>query len=426
MKKIAVYIVLLINMSLWAQGRIVINNNGFIVMQNNAYIVIDNPNPNAITTQGSGGNIISEKEQNKIKWNIGANTGLYTIPFTDNVNSTSGDNAQTVDNGTKIPYTLNITAPATGGNYYEFSTYDGASWDNQNYMPSMVTHMGQLLPPNVANHSDYAIDRFWVVNLIGYATKPSVIHTFTYIDNEITAAGNNLFEINMGAQRFNDPMGTWGDMWPVVASQNTATNVLTTPGISPADFYAAWVLSDINDPLPVKLSDFTANCNLDGSVNVYWTTNFEENNDFFTIQKSLNGIDFYDIGSVQGSGNSNNTIQYEFTDYSKNETAYYRLKQTDFNGNVTLSDAISVNCKTNEFEAYAYNNDGMQITFKTDKEESVNIEVLDARGRLIYTNNLNSNIGSNTISINEAEATGIYFIRLKSATYQKSIKFYKE
>ncbi len=427
MKSILLILFGFIGLNTWSQSRVILNNNPYIVMQNGAFIVLENGNTNAITTSGTGGNIVSEAENNKIKWKIGTNTGAYTVPFTDNVNSISGNNAQAVDNGTKIPYTLNITGGATGGNYYEFSTYDGSSWNNQTYMPSMVTHMGQLLAPYAANHSEYAIDRFWVINPVGYATKPTVTHTFYYIDNEITAAGNSLLEVNLGAQRFNDPAGTWGDMWPVKASQNMASNFLVTPPIAPADYFAAWVLSDIIDPLPVELTAFNAKCNNNGDVSLTWTTNSEINNDFFTIEKSYNGYDFTSIGVIQGAGNSSNIINYNFTDSDKDLSAYYRLKQTDFNGDFTYSDVISVKCEQNEKNIYAYvDNDQIIVNIESNKDEKVTVNVVDARGRLIYDSNMMTTKGMNSLSIDDAISTGIYFIRISSQSINKSIKIYKQ
>jgi len=412
--------------SSFSQGRLILNNNPYIVMQGGANIVLENGNTNAITTQGSGGNIVSEAENNKIKWKIGTNTGTYTIPFTDNVNSSSGDNAQTADNGTKIPYSLNITSAATGGNYYEFSTYDGSSWDNQTYMPSMVTHMGELYAPYVVNHSAYAIDRFWVINLVGYATKPTTTHTFYYIDNEITAAGNSLLEVNLGAQRFNDPATKWGDMLPIKASQNTGSNFLITPSVAPSDFYAAWVLSDMIDPLPIELTNFKANCNPNGDITISWTTNSEVNNDYFTIEKSYNGTEFSPIGTIDGAGNSSNTINYQFIDSDKDFSAYYRLKQTDINGEYTYSNITSVECKENEKNIYAFiQNDQISVNIESNKEEKVFISIVDARGRLISNINVNTIQGMNTFSFDESISTGVYFVRITSQSINKSIKLYK-
>jgi hypothetical protein len=86
--------------------------------------------------------------------------------------------------------------------------------------------------------------------------------------------------------------------------------------------------------LPIKLSSFNVDCGFSNEVNISWETSTEINNDFFTIERSLNGTDFKDIGIIYGAGNSNVNLAYSFTDYRIEEfnskTIYYRLKQTDF------------------------------------------------------------------------------------------------
>ncbi len=413
----------------FSQGRLVLNNGAYMVMQNGVYLVVDNPNANAITELGAGGNIVSENENNKVRWNIGTATGTYTIPFADNAGSgvAFGDNAQTVDAGDKIAYSFTIVTPGVGAaGFIDFSTFDGTSWDNQTYMPSMVTHMGQMLPPNVVNHSDFAIDRFWVINAQGYTTKPSGIHTFTYIDNELTAPGNNMLEANLGAQRFNDVSGLWGDMWSVVSSLNTASNVLVTPIIAASDFYAAWTLSDITDPLPVELLYFNADCQNDGTVKLTWATATEINNDYFAVQKSYDATDFMTIGTVAGNGNSNNIIQYEFIDQETGQ-AYYRLKQVDFNGDYQYSDMAVAACKSENFTIKAFDNySGLSIQITSNFSDQLTVDVIDARGRLVAEKQVSVNEGFTQFEIENTLAKGIYFIRLTGHTINTSLKVFKQ
>ena len=66
-----------------SQARLILNNSPYLVIDNAAFVVLDNPNANALTTLGTGGNILSENELDVIKWNIGATTGAYTVPWTD-------------------------------------------------------------------------------------------------------------------------------------------------------------------------------------------------------------------------------------------------------------------------------------------------------------------------------------------------------
>ncbi|NJN78400.1 MAG: hypothetical protein HC803_08785 [Saprospiraceae bacterium] len=82
--------------------------------------------------------------------------------------------------------------------------------------------------------------------------------------------------------------------------------------------------------LPIELTSFTAK-KQENTTQLNWTTSTEENNDFFTIEKSLDGINFEAIGTKAGAGNSLEVREYNFTDAKPaNGKNYYRLKQTDF------------------------------------------------------------------------------------------------
>jgi hypothetical protein len=426
--KLKIYFFLFLSITsfrLSAQARLVLNDDPYVVMNNNVFIVLENNNINAITltgTVGSTGGIVSEAENNRIRWRIGTNTGAYTIPFADNQ----------AEGGTKIPFTFTITtAGASAAGFIDFSTYDGPDWDNNTYRPSMVTHMGQLLPPNVANHSAKAIDRFWLVNAQSYSTRPSGTLTFTYIDNEHTASGNTITEANLGAQRFNNTAGTWGDMLPQVASLNTTTNVLVTPAISAANMFAAWTLSQTNDPLPIKLLSFTAECK-NGKAYLQWSTASETNNDFFTLEKTKDGLHFDFVAKIKGAGNSNTIKQYAYFDnLNNNQTVYYRLSQTDYDGTTEYFDLISLNCNTSSntpldivsvYNAQAGNSLGV---FSIPNAGSYLISIIDASGRLIYNNTHHFVEGINQVSFQlNKPSSGIYFIRLQSENEQISKKFF--
>ena len=65
-------------------------------------------------------------------------------------------------------------------------------------------------------------------------------------------------------------------------------------------------------------------------VDLNWITSSEINNDYFTLQKSKDGLNWIDFAKQEGAGNSNTTISYQDSDYHPySGTSYYRLKQTD-------------------------------------------------------------------------------------------------
>lgn len=95
-------------------------------------------------------------------------------------------------------------------------------------------------------------------------------------------------------------------------------------------------------PLPVTLLEFTAK---KGEIEVLinWTTASEINCDYFTIERSLDGINFEYVGNVNGAGNSSSEINYQLIDreYSTGIN-YYRLIQTDYNGQNNYSNMVAV------------------------------------------------------------------------------------
>jgi len=76
--------------------------------------------------------------------------------------------------------------------------------------------------------------------------------------------------------------------------------------------------------LPVELIKFSRKSN-DYGILLEWATASEVNNDYFEIQRSLDGINFEVIDVVNGNGNSFERIDYDYLDDYSGE-AYYRLK----------------------------------------------------------------------------------------------------
>jgi hypothetical protein len=128
---------------------------------------------------------------------------------------------------------------------------------------------------------------------------------------------------------------------PTTQSGNIVTNAAVT-SFSPFTFGS----KNGTNPLPIELLSFDAVCNSD-KVNLNWATASETNNDFFTVQRSKDGISFEEALRIKGVGNSNTVLNYSAIDYNPYEgTSYYRLKQTDYNGNSALFNISSVDCST--------------------------------------------------------------------------------
>ena len=95
-------------------------------------------------------------------------------------------------------------------------------------------------------------------------------------------------------------------------------------------------------PLPVELLNFNATP-VHENVKLDWTTVSEINNDYFTVQKSIDGAVWEDVNEVNGNGTTQSTHLYATMDREPfSGTSYYRLKQTDFDGAFTYSETRTV------------------------------------------------------------------------------------
>lgn len=94
-------------------------------------------------------------------------------------------------------------------------------------------------------------------------------------------------------------------------------------------------------PLPVELILFEAK-ELGSHVDVVWKTGSERSNDFFTIEKSQDGLNWGIVAYVAGAGNSAHELSYHIIDENPTiGTSYYRLKQTDFDGTETIFEELA-------------------------------------------------------------------------------------
>ena len=103
-----------------------------------------------------------------------------------------------------------------------------------------------------------------------------------------------------------------------------------------------WFNIACNTALPIELISFTGEQS--GKDNLLkWITATEINNNYYTIERSEDGINFNEVGSISGAGNSLQTLRYSMFDTQPyNGITYYRLIQTDFNGTFKPSEIIAV------------------------------------------------------------------------------------
>lgn len=170
--------------------------------------------------------------------------------------------------------------------------------------------------------------------------------------------------------------------------------------------------------LPIKLVNFNA-VSQEKAVKTNWVTSLEINNDYFTVERSTDGVEYTEVGEVDGAGNSTVMKSYLFYDENPVEgTSYYRLKQTDYDGTFAYSHVVTVNRNNVPTEVIVYPNPAIDIvTIAVGNTSSSDIEVniFDQFGKNVYHTNYPVSTGSkSTISVqtNGLLPAGVYFVNV--------------
>ena len=130
--------------------------------------------------------------------------------------------------------------------------------------------------------------------------------------------------------------------WEKIAGDISGNSITTK---EPVSRYSAFTFGATNadpeiNPLPVTFTAFVGR--QDGnSIVLEWTTLSEKDNDYFEIERSVDGVNYVTIGYVGGSGDSNRRIDYSFSDNAPEQgQLYYRLSQVDFDGTREYADKV--------------------------------------------------------------------------------------
>jgi hypothetical protein len=181
--------------------------------------------------------------------------------------------------------------------------------------------------------------------------------------------------------------------------------------------------------LPIELLYFTAtDSDYDRQVDLNWETASETDNDYFTIERSANGADWIEIADVDGAGTSSINIKYHEVD--KNAlfgNSYYRLKQTDLNGEFDYSPIVQVNQNNiQEIKLYpnpANSGDEVVLNFPSGHESNVDVNILSIDGKLVYQATFDiSETHQVIIDIGVEFIPGLYLVKTNLLTAKLVVK----
>lgn len=186
----------------------------------------------------------------------------------------------------------------------------------------------------------------------GNLLTASTCSTLTNFDTEIRVYTGNCSSLNSMTEvvcNDDDASCTSSGFYSTVnwCSQPGITYYISVGYFISGTGYGNFILSVSNGApctiLPIELIEFEGN-NMGEYNQISWVTATETDNDYFTLERSLDGLNWITVNTQSGSGTTSFLHSYSYNDYNyiKGEINYYRLSQTDFNGQRKYFNLIAV------------------------------------------------------------------------------------
>lgn len=325
-----------------------LTNNGTVTANNN--ISVTGTLNNAGNFTGEGAIVLSGSSAQTVD-----GSGTFTNVTINNANGVSVSNAPTFNgimtlaNGIVTPVSrINIGADGTmnqTGNSWvngEVRKTWGSSKNKFNFVIGGAEHAAPIGIMPTTNNADFTASYSFVAGaeaiteeLPEEMKRVSAMQTWkingsvpSYLTLYWSAVSgvNNLNELTIAHH------GASG--WEMIegitnAAEQSITSKNPVSSYSPFTFGTKQEDIEIN-PLPVTFASFTGR-QVGSDIVLEWTTLSERNNDYFEIERSIDGITYVTIGFVNGAGNSNERVDYTFSDNTPEQgKIYYRLSQVDF------------------------------------------------------------------------------------------------
>ncbi|WP_256013954.1 choice-of-anchor I family protein [Desertivirga xinjiangensis] len=180
--------------------------------------------------------------------------------------------------------------------------------------------------------------------------------------------------------------------------------------------------------LPVDMLSFDADLEKSGVVTLKWSTASEQNNDYFSIEKSSDGKNFVLLAKVLAKGDGKSSQEYQVTDHNPSTGInYYRLTQTDKDGTRTepRTKWINVASLADQQALVVYPNPlrGTTLNLELKKSSQVTsaVSLYDLSGKLIYSNVLDTNNGRAELKLQQKLSQGTYILSVAGAGSQKIV-----
>jgi hypothetical protein len=174
--------------------------------------------------------------------------------------------------------------------------------------------------------------------------------------------------------------------------------------------------------LPVNFQSFFVN-RQGANIQLTWTTSEEVNNEYYAVERSADARSWKEMAIVMGAGTTTLVSRYNYTDKNvTNAVVYYRIRQTDMNGDVHYS---AIRTVRNDNQAactiYASSKQTIVVDLNSDVKEHLHIQVVSMNGQIIKRQNFNQ--ASYRLTLNMPNVTpGVYAVQVSDGNGWSEVK----
>ena len=343
--------------------------------------------------------------------NNGSAFGAVDSSYVDGPYKKIGGNAFTFPVGKNQFYRpIGIGQPGLGSDAYIAEYF----YDNP------IPVFGWRLCPDILPFHSISGKEYWTLDRTAGTT-----------DVEVTLSWNDSSDVSdhteLVVARFDVADDEWKNEGSRALTGNNSAGTITTLDTirtwTPFMGFTLGTASAVN-ALPIDFVNFNAEP-VDLAVQLTWETSAEVNNDYFTIERSPDGINWEEIQIIKGAGTSNMSKEYFSTDEQPlYGMSYYRLKQTDFNGNYKYVDARMVEfprTKENDFLVFPNpgNGEEFNLIYQNQKISYGVVTIHDMSGKIVYSKEIrDKNMNElETLKMDQILSSGNYVLNCSLDDY---------
>lgn len=181
------------------------------------------------------------------------------------------------------------------------------------------------------------------------------------------------------------------------------------------------------DTLPVELISFTGQMSNNLTATLSWQTASEINNEGFYVEKSADGNSYNELGFVSGNGTTNEQQRYTYVDLAFSSSAYYRIRQVDYDGTTEIFDAIHIISQNDQVNIYP-NPVYSYVNVSGPINQTYNMKLMDLSGNVLVRLNDSYIIDISAVINGQLSSLvpSVYILQLHSQSGVENLRFVKK